>query len=293
MTTTDPTGGLSGRAPGAAAGVLVLVGTPIGNLGDLSPRAVAELGRADAVACEDTRHSGRLLAHAGVVAPKLLTVNDHTEVDAVPEVLARLARGERVAVVSDAGMPGLSDPGERLVAAASAAGFRVEVAPGPSAAITGLVVSGLPTGRFVFEGFLPRKGSGRTERLVELAGERRTIVLYEAPHRLARTLADLASALGPERPVTLARELTKLHEEIWRGTLGSAGERTGEVAPRGEYVLVVEGAAAPEAATDAELVEAVAELTAAGRSTRDAAAIVAGRFGVSRRRAYDLATRQR
>ena len=274
-----------------SGGALVLIATPIGNLGDLSPRAVEELGRADVVACEDTRRTGRLLAHAGVRAPKLLTVNDHTEVGAIEEVLARLDRGERVAIVSDAGMPGISDPGERMVAAAAAAGHAVEVVPGPSAAIAGLVLSGLATGRFVFEGFLPRKGSGRTERLAELAGERRTIVLYEAPHRLARTLADLAAALGPTRGVVLARELTKLHEEVWRGPLGRAVERCAEVEPRGEYVVVVAGAPAPVAATDDELAEAVAEEIRAGRSTRDAVALVSGRFEVSRRRVYDLATR--
>ncbi len=274
-----------------STGVLVLVATPIGNLGDLSPRAVAELGRADVVACEDTRRTGRLLAHAGVTAPKLLTVNDHTEVGVVSDVLARLDRGERVAVVTDAGMPGISDPGERLVAAAAAAGHAVEVVPGPSAAVAALVISGLATGRFVFEGFLPRKGSGRTERLAELAGERRTIVLYEAPHRLARTLADLAAALGPTRGVALARELTKLHEEVWRGSLAGAVERCGEIEPRGEYVVVVAGAPAPEAATDDELAEAVAEEIRAGRSTRDAVALVSGRFDVSRRRVYDLANR--
>ncbi|MGZ4785874.1 MAG: 16S rRNA (cytidine(1402)-2'-O)-methyltransferase [Acidimicrobiales bacterium] len=272
-------------------GALVLVGTPIGNLGDLSPRAVAELGRADAVACEDTRRTGRLLAHAGVTAPKLLTVNDHTEVAAVSDVLARLDRGERVAVVSDAGMPGISDPGERLVAAAAAAGHTIEVVPGPSAAVTGLVISGLASGRFVFEGFLPRKGSGRSARLVELAAERRTIVLYEAPHRLARTLADLAAALGPTRGVVLAREITKLHEEVWRGSLAGAVERCAEIEPRGEYVVVVAGAPAPVAATDDELAAAVAEEIRGGRSTRDAVALVSGRFDVSRRRVYDLANR--
>ncbi len=149
----------------------------------------------------------------------------------------------------------------------------------------------MATGRFVFEGFLPRKGSGRTERLAELAGERRTIVLYEAPHRLARTLADLAAALGPTRGVVLARELTKLHEEVWRGPLDKAVERCAEVEPRGEYVVVVAGAPAPVAATDDELAAAVAEEIEAGRSTRDAVALVSGRFEVSRRRVYDLATR--
>jgi 16S rRNA (cytidine1402-2'-O)-methyltransferase len=178
-----------------------------------------------------------------------------------------------------------------MVAAVAAAGHVVEVVPGPSAAIAGLVLSGMATGRFVFEGFLPRKGSGRTERLAELAGERRTIVLYEAPHRLARTLVDLAAALGPSRGVVLARELTKLHEEVWRGPLDRAVERCAEVEPRGEYVVVVAGAPAPLAATDDELAAAVAEEIEAGRSTRDAVALVSGRYEVSRRRVYDLATR--
>jgi 16S rRNA (cytidine1402-2'-O)-methyltransferase len=275
-----------------SAGALVLVATPIGNLGDLSPRAVAELGRADAIACEDTRRTGRLLAHAGVDRPKLIVVNDHTEEGAVADVMARLERGERVAVVTDAGMPGISDPGERLVAAAADLGFAVEVVPGPSAAVSGLVASGLPTGRFVFEGFLPRKGSGRAERLAELAGERRTIVLYEAPHRLARTLGDLAAALGPERRVVLARELTKLHEEVWRGRLAEAVDRSAGVEPRGEYVVVVDGAPEPPAATDDDLAAAVTAEIAAGRSARDAVTVVAGRFGASRRRVYDLANRR-
>lgn len=271
-------------------GVLVLVGTPIGNLGDLAPRAVDELARAHVVACEDTRRTGRLLEHIGVRAPSLLVVNDHTEARVVGEVLARLARGERVAVVTDAGMPGISDPGERLVRAASDAGHRVEVVPGPSAAVTGLVVSGLPTGRFVFEGFLPRKGSGRAERLRELVGERRTIVLYEAPHRVARTLADLAAALGADRRVVLARELTKLHEETWRGTLADAVDRVAEIDPRGEYVLVVDGAPAPAEVDDAAIRAGLDGARAAGSSTRDAVALVADALGVPKKRVYDLAT---
>jgi len=276
----------------ASAGALVLVATPIGNLGDLSPRAVEELGRADAIACEDTRRTGRLLAHFGVDKPKLIVVNDHTEAMAVADVMARLGHGERVAVVTDAGMPGISDPGEQLVAAAAAGGHRVEVVPGPSAAVNGLVASGLPTGRFVFEGFLPRKGSGRSERLAELAGERRTIVLYEAPHRLARTMADLAASLGGDRRVVLARELTKLHEDLWRGSLAEAVERCAEVEPRGEYVLVLDGAPEPVAATDDDLAAAVAAEVASGRSTKDAVTVVAGRYGASRRRVYDLANRR-
>ncbi len=272
-------------------GALVLIGTPIGNLGDLAPRAAEELGRADAVACEDTRRTGRLLAHVGVRAPVLLVVNDHTEATAVRDMLARLDRGERVAVVSDAGMPGISDPGERLVAAASEAGHRVEVVPGPSAAVTGLVASGLPAGRFVFEGFLPRKGSARTERLAAVAGERRTVVLYEAPHRLVRTLADLVDVCGPQRRVVLARELTKLHEELWRGPLAGAVLRCEEVAPRGEYVVVLDGSPAPEAATDEQIAVALEAERAAGLTTRDAVAEVAAALRVPKRRVYALATR--
>jgi 16S rRNA (cytidine1402-2'-O)-methyltransferase len=271
-------------------GRLVLVATPIGNLGDLSPRAIEALGVADAVACEDTRRTGRLLQHAGVTARTLITVNDHTEAARSRDIIGRLDRGETVAVVTDAGTPGISDPGERLVRAAATAGHVIEVVPGPSAAIAGLVASGLPTGRFCFEGFLPRKGAGRTERLAALAGERRTIVLYEAPHRLARTLADLAGALGGTRRVALARELTKLHEETWRGTLAGAVERTAEVAPRGEFVIVVEGAPEPVPATDGELLDEVQRLVAAGMSTRDASVEVASRYDVPRRRVYALAT---
>jgi 16S rRNA (cytidine1402-2'-O)-methyltransferase len=269
-------------------GALVLVATPIGNLGDLSPRAVEALSSADVIACEDTRRTGKLLAHAGVAAPRLLVVNEHTEARQVTEVVDRLDRGERVALVSDAGTPGLSDPGERLVRAAVEAGHRVEVVPGPAAAVAALVASGLPTGRFCFEGFLPRKGSGRTERLGQLAGERRTLVLYEAPHRLLRTLDDLAAALGPLRRLAVARELTKLHEEIWRGTLAEARAWAGDNVPRGELVLVVEGAPAP-ATTDDEVEQAVRAELAGGASARDAAAAVALRLGVSRRRAYGLA----
>ncbi|MCU1373824.1 MAG: hypothetical protein JWO68_1110 [Actinomycetia bacterium] len=269
---------------------LVLVGTPIGNLEDLPPRAVRTLAEADVVLCEDTRRTGRLLQAAGVHAKKLVAVHDHNEAGQIGMVLDRLGKGELVAVVSDAGMPGISDPGERLVRAAADAGFEIQVVPGPSAAVTGLVASGLPAGRFVFEGFLPRSGSGRTERLAALAGERRTIVLYEAPHRIVRMLAELAAALGGDRRVALARELTKLHEETWRGTLAEAMARAEEVEPRGEYVVVVDGADAPPEADDAELAAAVARRVAGGTSTRDAVAEVADVYGVPKRRVYELAT---
>lgn len=272
------------------AGALVLVGTPIGNLGDLTPRAAEALARADLVCCEDSRRTGKLLSLAGIERPPLAIVNEHTEAREIPRVLDRIARGQRVALVSDAGMPAISDPGERLVAAAIRAGHTVEVVPGPSAAMAALVVSGLPAGRFVFEGFLPRKGAARRERLEAVAAERRTSLLYEAPHRLARTLADLAEACGPDRRVAVARELTKLHEQVWRGTLAEAVAWVGEREPPGEIVVVLDGAPPPAPADDADVLAAVRAEMAAGRSTRDAAKAVASRLDVPRRRAYEIAT---
>jgi 16S rRNA (cytidine1402-2'-O)-methyltransferase len=273
-------------------GALVLVATPIGNLGDLSPRAIEELAGADAIACEDTRRTGRLLQHAGISGSTLLTVNDHTEASRIGEVLDRLSRGERVAMVTDAGMPGVSDPGERLVRAVTVAGYRVEVVPGPSAALAGLVASGLPTGRFVFEGFLPRKGSARTERLAALADEERTVVLFEAPHRLERTLADLVKFFGGYRPIAIARELTKLHEEVWRGPVGESLEWAA-TASRGEFVLVIGGAPPPPPAAEQEMAAALQHELEAGAPVKAAAATVARRYGVSRRDTYALALRVR
>jgi 16S rRNA (cytidine1402-2'-O)-methyltransferase len=192
--------------------------------------------------------------------------------------------------VTDAGMPGISDPGERLVRAAADAGFVVEVIPGPSAVVSALVASGLPTGRFVFEGFLPRKGSGRGERLTELASERRTVVLYEAPHRLAATLADLERSFGPGRRVAVARELTKLHEQVWRGTVADAVAWAAESTPKGEIVLVVDGADEAPPAGDDAVEAALRALLDAGRSKRDAVAEVASTLGVPKRHVYALAT---
>lgn len=272
-----------------SGGVLVVVGTPIGNLGDLSPRAVSELARADVIACEDTRRTGRLLAHAGVEGPRLLRVDDHTEAQRSAEIVALLDAGRRVALVSDAGMPAVSDPGERVVAAVAAAGHVVDVVPGPSSVIAALAVSGLGSARFCFEGFLPRKGRARSERLAELAGERRTVVLFESPHRVAATVADLGRSCGAQRRVVLARELTKLHQEVWRGTLGEAEAHLREATPRGEYVLVLDGAAEAPPADDAALRRALADELAAGASRRDAVVSVALRHGVSRRRVYELA----
>ncbi len=275
------------RVRGPAA--LVLVATPIGNLGDLSPRAVKALASADVIACEDTRRTRALLSHAGVPTPTLVVVNDHTEAGAARDLVRRLHEGQRVVVVTDAGMPGVSDPGERLVRAAVAEGIAVEVVPGPSAALAALVVSGLPAGRFVFEGFLPRKGSARTERLAVLRDETRTAVLFESPHRIARTLADLVAALGPERSVAVARELTKLHEEVFRGTLADAVQWAASEPP-GEMVIVLDGAVPPTGPDEDDITDALRYELAQGASTRDAVAAVTARLGVAKRRVYELAT---
>ena len=270
---------------GFAPGTLVLVATPIGNLADLSPRAVATVQDAELVCCEDTRRTGVLLQRAGIRARRLLVVNAHTERDRVRHVLDALATGV-VVLVSDAGTPGVSDPGEALVRAVLDAGYEVSAVPGPVAAVVGLVTSGLPTERFVFEGFLPRSGRERSDRIREVAAERRTIVLYEAPHRIARTLADLLAACGADRRVAVARELTKLHETVWRGTLGEAADRPGGEAPIGEFVVVLEGAGdAPPPSGDDVALHARRALDR-GLTARDAAAAVADELGVAKRDAY-------
>jgi 16S rRNA (cytidine1402-2'-O)-methyltransferase len=271
-------------------GELVLVATPIGNLGDLSPRAVEVLAAADAIACEDPRRTGRLLAHAGVDGATLIVVNDHTEERQTSSIIDRLDADETIAVVTDAGTPGISDPGAGLVAAAVEAGHRVSTVPGPAAAVSALVMSGLSTTRWVFEGFLPRKGAARRRRLEEVAAESRTLVFYEAPHRVERTLTDLADTVGPDRRVAVAREMTKLHEEVWRGTLSAAISHVVGAGTRGEYVLVVEGAPPSAPPTDAELLASLADELAGGASRKDAVSLVAKAFGVGRNRVYDLAT---
>ena len=264
--------------------------TPIGNLGDLSPRALETLAQADLVCCEDTRHTRGLLTHAGLKGVRLMSLHGHNEMSRVESILALLAEGRTVAVVSDAGTPAVSDPGGRLVAAAAAAGATVTTVPGPSAALAALVVSGLPTDRFCFEGFLPRRGGERRRRVEAVAGDARTVVLFEAPGRLAATLRDLLDACGPERPVVVARELTKLHEEVWRGTLAEASVTFAQRDVRGEVVVVVAGdPRAGRPPDDSDIVEALRERLEAGDSLRDAAGQVAGDMGVSRRRAYDLA----
>ena len=270
-------------------GRLVVCATPIGNLGDVSARLARALAEADVIACEDTRQTRKLLAHLGVRG-RLVSYHEANEPGRAAELAERIAAGERVALVSDAGMPAVSDPGHDLVGACLELGLEVEVVPGPSAVLAALVVSGLPTDRFCFEGFLPRKASARARRLEELAGERRTMVLFEAPHRVLASLDAMIEAFGPGRPCALARELTKVHEQVLRGTLAEVRRRLGEQGPRGELTLVVAGA--PEAAagdaggTAADLVAEVGRLVEAGASTRDAVSEVARMGGHPRRALY-------
>jgi len=271
------------------SGTLTLVATPIGNLADITARAVEALANAAIVCCEDTRRSGLLLQHFGISGKKFLVVNEHTEHDACEEIVTTLHSGSNVALITDAGTPGISDPGERVVRAVIDAGLTVTCTPGPAALIMALVVSGLSTTRFVFEGFIPRGGSERTQRLNDIAAEMRTVVIYEAPHRLERTLTDLEVVCGPLRQVVLARELTKLHEEIWRGTLHDAAHHAQTTEPRGEYVVMLEGAKPPAPPTDEELNSALREELNKGTSRKDSASRVAAKYGVAKRRVYELA----
>lgn len=255
------------------AGTLYLVATPIGNLDDMPPRVAATFGMADFVAAEDTRVTLRLLNHLGLKKP-MVSYYEHA-LHHGEAILQRIEAGENCALCSDAGMPCISDPGEQIVAEAHARGIRVVPVPGASACITALAASGQPTARFVFEGFLPVPKKERRERLAALQGETRTILLYEAPHKLRTTLDDLAAAFGPDRPVSLCRELTKLHEEIVKTTLGEAVAYYKENDPRGEYVLVVAGAdpaAAAGAAPDKGDVVAAARALLAGGMPPSAAA---------------------
>jgi len=273
-------------------GRLSVVGTPIGNLGDLSARAAQVLASVDAVICEDSRRTGRLLSHLGARSdgrPALVVANEHTEVPRLGQILDRLAAGEHLALVTDAGMPTVSDPGRHIVAAAIDNGHPVEIVPGPTAVSSALALSGLATGRYVFEGFLPRKGRERADRLAEVADEKRAVVIYESPNRVVATLADLAGVCGGDRQVAVARELTKLHEEVVRGTLAEAAEHFRANDPRGEFVLVVDGRPAQSGPVDDDdLIEALRRSIGDGNSKRDAVAEVAKATGEPRRRVYEL-----
>jgi 16S rRNA (cytidine1402-2'-O)-methyltransferase len=272
-------------------GLLVLAGTPIGDLADAPPRLATELAKADVVAAEDTRRLRRLCAALGVPMPtSVVSYFEGNEIVRTPELVQHLREGARVLLVTDAGMPSVSDPGYRLVVAAVAAGVRVTAVPGPSAVVTALAVSGLPVDRFCFEGFLPRKAGERAVRLTELTGEVRTMVFFEAPHRLAVSLAAMVDAFGRDRSAAVCRELTKTYEEVRRGGLGelAAWASAGDV--RGEITVVVAGQPAAGGTRPEDLVPEVLERVAAGTRLKDAVAVVAAVHGVPKRLLYDLAT---
>lgn len=276
------------------SGMLYLVPTPIGNLGDISPRMAEALAQADFIAAEDTRVSVKLLNHLGIKKP-MVSYYRHNTSTSGPAILERLLAGESCALVTDAGTPAISDPGEELVALCAQAGVEVVSIPGPCALVAALAASGQPTGRFTFEGFLAMNKKNRRRHLESLRGEERTMIFYEAPHKLVATLRDLADTFGREREISLCRELTKLHEEIRRTTLGEAADWYGEETPRGEFVLVVRGAQ-PEEEGECTLEDG---LTLAerlreeeGLSLRDAVRQAAKELGLSRNELYRLAVEQ-
>ncbi len=292
-TSAGPTSAGPTRAGPTSAGPgrVVQHRAPLGNPGDASPRLAQALVDADVLAAEDTRRLARLARDLGVVPRgRVVSFFDGNEDRRLPDLLDALRAGRTVAVITDGGMPSVSDPGYLLVRAAYEAGVPVQVVPGPSAVTTALAVSGLPCDRFCFEGFPPRRPAARRAVLAELAGERRTMVFFEAPHRIAATLADLAAAFGAQRPAAVCRELTKTHEEVRRGGLGELAQWAASAPPRGEITLVVGGAPARAAVRppDTEVYAQVAARQAAGDSRRDAIAAVAAAHGVPRREVYNL-----
>lgn len=271
-------------------GCLYVVGTPIGNLEDMTFRGVRVLQRVDLIAAEDTRHTGKLLQHFQVTTPQI-SYHDHNRFYRQEALIDRLKQGENIALVTDAGMPGISDPGYDLVKACVEEGISVIPIPGVTAGVTALAVSGLPTDRFVFEGFLPTKGKERRDRLNFLNNETRTLIFYEAPHRLQQTLQDLAEVLGLSRLIVLARELTKLHEEVWRGTLEDAIVFYQQHSPKGEFTLVVEGAKLEEKEilSEAELKAELQQLLEQGMTRSQASRQLAQLTSLPRRQIYQLA----
>ena len=271
-------------------GVLILGGTPIGNLADASDRLRSALATADLIAVEDTRKLRTLASGLGVRTRGRVIVNhDHNEEGRSATIVQAVQDGQRVLLLSDAGMPTISDPGYVAAAAVAEADLPVTVVPGPSAALTALALSGLPTGRFTFEGFLARKGSERSRRFASLAGEERTMIFYESPHRTAATLADFVQTFGADRRGTVSRELTKLHEEVRRGTLAELAEWAESERIRGEIVIIVEGAQAPETPEAQDVVQLVLDRVAAGERLKAACAAVAAETGTSKRELYEAA----
>ncbi len=269
-------------------GTLYLVATPIGNLADISERALKVLSECSFIACEDTRNSGLMLSRLGIKKP-LVSYHEHNKARCGPELVERMLSGETCALVTDAGTPAISDPGEDLVALCADAGITVHPVPGCCAAVSALSVSALPSRRWVFEGFLPMQGSERRETIEEIKKEKRTCIIYEAPHRLRRTLAELTGELGVQRPAALCRELTKLNEETLRGTLGELAAVYSETEPRGEYVLVI-GGAEDEKPSLCSLTpeEHVAHYIAAGMSEKDAIKAAARDRGVPKNEIYSI-----
>lgn len=270
------------------AGILYLVPTPIGNLGDISARMTKTLEAVDFIAAEDTRVSIKILNHLGLKKPMISYYRHNTEAGG-RAILARLLAGESCALVTDAGTPAVSDPGEELVALCAGAGVTVIAIPGPCALVTALSVSGLPTGRFTFEGFLAMNKKNRRAHLEALRNEERTMIFYEAPHKLPATLCDLRETFGPERRVSLCRELTKLHEEVIRTTLAAAAEHYAQNTPKGEFVVIVEGASPFEAEeiTPEQAFEQVERLCGEGLSLRDAVRQCAKETGLAKNKIYD------
>jgi 16S rRNA (cytidine1402-2'-O)-methyltransferase len=270
-------------------GKLYLVGTPIGNLGDLSPRARETLSSADFIAAEDTRVSLKLLNHAGIKKP-LVSYYEHNKYASGDKILERILNGETCALVTDAGMPAISDPGAELVELCVRSGVEVGIVPGPCAAITALALSALPIGRFTFEGFLSISRKSRAAHLESLKCETRTMIFYEAPHKLQKTLSDLLDTLG-DRAVSISRELTKLHEETLRTTLSGALSHFAENQPRGEFVIIVEGAppVASAEVSEEEALALVMKYRGEGRSLRESAKLASAETGLSKNDLYDLA----
>ena len=279
---------MSGQEPGTSGGVVVLAATPIGDSRDASPRLLEEFRTADVIAAEDTRRLHRLLERLEIsTEARVVSYFEGNEASRTPQLVQSVRDGARLLLVTDAGMPSVSDPGYRLVAAAVQAGVRVTAVPGPSAVLTALAVSGLPVDRFCFEGFLPRKSAERRRRLAELAAEPRTLVFFEAPHRTAQMLTDLAATFGDGRPAAVCRELTKTYEEVRRGGLAELADWAAD-GLRGEVTVVVGGAPA-EAADPVDAVAEVAELTAGGMKLKPAVAVVAQRHQLSKNALYDAA----
>ena len=268
---------------------LVVIGTPIGNLGDISERAIKELREVDLICCEDTRRTGKLLNLLNInPRPDLEVLNEHTEEKRANGILNRITAGLRVALVTDAGMPGIADPGQYLIKSAIDHEINLEIVPGPTAGIVALIASGLPTSRFVFEGFIPRKGEERQRRIEEIARDDKTTVIYESGKRIERTIQDLLNICGDERKAIIARELTKMHEEIQRGTLRHLQTKMSDISTKGEFVLILSGISEDHYVSDSLLKEELQEIIGSGKSKRDAVKELTSKYKLSKRRVYDL-----